>query len=190
MVKKAWTPKANFNLEERKRNKKGVIDWMGIWGLESGEGKPGIFQLFWLDAKRRITNCVYIYEPQVFLKIPTAAVGKLEQSLHVTVTWGWLCLWRPEFLPFQSWNMKQTNKQKTPQNNKEISFFFDNSPLIKFKSLLKNITTKMLVSVTYQVCFSLILKKKNEQKNPNPHRDRWRGARWWWCIWSRDLWKC
>lgn len=60
--------------------------------------------------------------------------------------------------------MKQTNKQKTPQNNKEISFFFDNSPLIKFKSLLKNITTKMLVSVTYQVCFSLILKKKMNKK--------------------------
>lgn len=96
-----------------------------------------------------------------------------------------VCPWWPEFPLLQGWNKKQTNKNYTKQYESFLFFFF-NHPLIKFKSLMRNTTTKLLVSLIHQICFSPIFIKR-----ANPYWDRWREEPWWlwWCVWIRDLWK-
>lgn len=74
--KEARVPEENFNLEEKKRNKEryrlnGYVG-LGAWLRNN----YAFFHCF--DLMLRITDWVNIYEPQLFLKISTAAAVKNE----------------------------------------------------------------------------------------------------------------
>lgn len=109
--------------------------------------------------------------------------GNRHNSLHFYYNLRWSA---SDDLNFHSFEVEITNKQKLHKTVRKVSFFVFNSPLIQFKSLVRNTTTKRLVRLIDQICCSPIFIKR-----ANPYEDRRREEPWrrWWCVWTGDLWK-